>query len=73
MSCSAILGCLSDKPITSKEIEEMTGIKRTYISGCLHSYVKSGKVIKTEIVRTNEMGHKCVYAYALAKKEETVV
>ena len=73
MSCSLVFECMSDTPITSKEIEEKTNLKRTYISGCLASHVKSGKVVKVEIVQNSEVGHRCKYAYALAKPKETVV
>jgi predicted transcriptional regulator len=65
MSCSTVFGCLSDRPISSREIEEMTNMKRAYISSCLVRFVKQGKVIKTQVDATNSLGPRKVYVYTL--------
>jgi|Wag4MinimDraft_6_1082665.scaffolds.fasta_scaffold20122_4 predicted transcriptional regulator len=65
MSCSTVFGCLSDKPISSREIEEMTNMKRAYISSCLVRFVKQGKVTKTQVDATNSLGPRKVYVYTL--------
>lgn len=68
MSCSTVFGCLSDKPITSKEIEEMTNMKRSYIAACLTRFVKQGKVVKETIEASNSLGPRKVNAYTLANQ-----
>jgi len=70
MSCSTVLGCLSDKPISSAEIEEMTNMKRSYISACLTRFVKTGKVQREKIESQNKLGPRMVWVYSLAKPKE---
>ena len=70
MSCSTVFGCISDKPITSREIEEMTNMKRSYIAACLTRFVKQEKVIKQQVEASNHLGPRKVNVYTLAKQEE---
>lgn len=68
MSCSTVFGCLSEKPISSREIEEMTNMKRAYISACLVRFVKQGKVVKEQVDASNSLGPRKVYVYTLASQ-----
>lgn len=70
MSCSTVFGCLSDKPISSREIEEMTNMKRAYISSCLVRFVKQGKVLKEQVDATNSLGPRKVYVYTLCLQDK---
>lgn len=70
MSCQTILDVLSDKPITSAEIENITNYKRSYISACLARYVKSGKVTKTKVESTNKLGPRMIYVFTLAPTDQ---
>jgi len=66
MSCQTILDVLSDKPITSAEIEAITNYKRSYISACLARYVKTGKVSKVKVESMNKLGPRMIYVFTLA-------
>jgi predicted transcriptional regulator len=70
MSCQTILDVLSDKPITSAEIENITNYKRSYISACLARYVKSGKVTKNKVESTNKLGPRMIYVFTLAPVQQ---
>lgn len=70
MSCQTILDVLSDKPITSAEIEAITNYKRSYISACLARYVKTGKVTKTKVESTNKLGPRMIYVFTLAPVQQ---
>jgi predicted transcriptional regulator len=70
MSCQNILDVLSDKLITSAEIENITNYKRSYISACLARYVKSGKVTKVKVESTNKLGPRMIYVFTLAPVQQ---
>ena len=70
MSCQTILDVLSDKPITSAEIENITNYKRSYISACLARYVKSGKVTKVKVESANKLGPRMIYVFTLAPVQQ---
>jgi predicted transcriptional regulator len=70
MSCQTILDVLSDKPITSAEIENITNYKRSYISACLARYVKAGKVTKIKVESTNKLGPRMIYVFTLAPVQQ---
>ena len=70
MSCQTILDVLSDKPITSAEIEAITNYKRSYISACLARYVKTGKVSKVKVESMNKLGPRMIYVFSFAPTDQ---
>jgi len=70
MSCQTILDVLSDKPVTSAEIEAITNYKRSYISACLARYVKTGKVSKVKVESMNKLGPRMIYVFSLAPTDQ---
>jgi predicted transcriptional regulator len=69
--CPAVLKCITDKPITSQEIEVQTGLKRKDISACLTRYFKEGKIKREKVEASNKLGPRMVYVYTLVESQET--
>ena len=67
MSCQTILDVLSDKPVTSAEIEAITNYKRSYISAFR---IVTGKVTKVKVESTNKLGPRMIYVFSLAPTDQ---
>lgn len=63
----------STEPMTLKQLQDPLDIKPGVLSGSLASLVKSGRLVREKVERTNGNGPKMQWAYTVANSQQNHV